>query len=93
VTGEGLATPADLAGNGLSLVTANHEVDDVFSVNMTFGNVSAGGKLVLSANTYQNFRWQDDDQPDYLTGAFDTTPSTTESVMSYGVDSFAMSVE
>jgi hypothetical protein len=94
LTGENLVTPVDNTGGGLSLVTMGKEVDYVFAVNLQPNpNITQKTKVVLNVNTYQNFRWQDQAMSGYTTGVFDTTPSTYEPVMSFGANSFSISVE
>lgn len=94
LTGEDLVTPVDLAGGGLSLVTANHSASYVFPVNVVIDpNLASTVKAVMIVNTYQNFRWQDQAMSGYQTGVFDTTPTTYEPVMSFGANSFTLGIE
>jgi hypothetical protein len=94
LTGENLVTPVDNSGGGLTLVTMGEEVDYVFAVNLQPNpSITQTVKVILNVNTYQNFRWQDQNMTGYATGVFDTTPSTYEPVMSFGANSFSISVE
>jgi hypothetical protein len=94
VTGGGMVTPVDDSTGGISLVTSAGEVDYVLAVNLqTNPALTSTAKVVLTVNTYENFRWQDQSGPGYATGVFDTTPTTYEPVMSFGANSFTLSVE
>jgi hypothetical protein len=94
VTGTDLVTPVDLATGGLTLVAAGNDVTYVFPVMVTLDpGIASDVAIVMTVNTYENFRWQDESQPGYQAGVFDTTPTTYEPVESYGANSFAISVE
>jgi hypothetical protein len=94
LTGEDLMTPVDLAGGGLSLVTASHSASYVFPVNVVIDPaLPSTVKAVMLINTYQNFRWQDQPMAGYATGVFDTTATTYEPVTSFGANSFSLGIE
>jgi hypothetical protein len=94
VTGTDLVTPADLATDGLTLVAAGDAATYVFPVSVTLDPaLAADVSVVMTVNTYENFRWQDESEPGYHTGVFDTTPTSYEPVESYGANSFAVTIE
>lgn len=94
LTGEDLVTPVDLAGGGLALVTQNHTASYVFPVNVIVDPaLGSTTKVVMVVNTYQNFRWQDQSMAGYQAGVFDTTPTTYETVTSFGANSLTLGVE
>ena len=94
LTGDDLVTPVDDAPGGLSLVASSGEADYVFPVNVTTNPALASTvKVVLTVNTYRNFRWQDETKGGYEAGVFDTTPSSYEPVMSFGANSFTVALE
>lgn len=48
---------------------------------------------VFEVNTYENFRWQDQELADYEAGIWDTTGASFEPVVSFGVNSAKLSFE
>jgi hypothetical protein len=94
VTGTGLVTPVDDSTGGISLVTTGGEVDYVFGINLqTNPGLTSTAKIVMTVNTYQDFRWQDVSGPGYEPGVFDTTATECEPVMSFGANAFTVAVE
>ena len=79
---------------GISLVTTGGEVDYVFGINLqTNPGLTSTAKIVMTVNTYQDFRWQDVSGPGYEPGVFDTTATECEPVMSFGANMFTVAVE
>ena len=94
LTGEDLITPVDHASGGLTLVTSGKQVDYVFPVDLALDPaLTKTIKVVMTVNTYMNFRWQDQTADGYAAGVFDTTATTYEPVMSYGANAFSIGVE
>jgi hypothetical protein len=94
LSGEGLIFPVDLAGGGLTLVTTADLAYYEFAVNLKVDpSISNTVKVSLNVNTYENFRWEDQSGDGYASGVFDTTPTTYETVKSFGANSLTLSVE
>ncbi|MGO8994670.1 MAG: hypothetical protein ACLQVI_15245 [Polyangiaceae bacterium] len=94
VTGQDLITPVDLTSGGLTLVASGSAATYVFPVNVTLDpTLPTTTKIVMTVNTYENFRWQDESEPGYLPGVFDTTPTSYEPVESFGANSFTITLQ
>ena len=92
----------DVIRNSVDQESATHyrargcttEATYVFPVSVTLGpTLPTSAKIVLTVNTYENFRWQDQSGGGYQTGVFDTTATTYETVESFGANSFTLGVE
>ncbi|MBW2523486.1 MAG: hypothetical protein JRI23_04900 [Deltaproteobacteria bacterium] len=49
--------------------------------------------VVLNVNMHESFRWQDQDALGYQPGEFDTTPTDFEPVITFGANSYWMTLE
>jgi hypothetical protein len=49
--------------------------------------------IVLEVNMHESFRWQDQDDPGFAAGVFDTVPTAFEPVMRFGANDFALTLE
>lgn len=59
-----------------------------FPVDLTVDlGVTQNLASIFEVNTYENFRWTDQDMPNYTVGAWDTTGAAFEPVVSFGVNS------
>jgi len=56
-------------------------------------STSASLAITMLANTNEDFRWMDQDEPGYTNGVFDVTPpSAFEPVEQFGANSLTLSV-
>ena len=83
----------EYAGIGITLSIANGEATYGFPVALTVSPVSSAMTLTMLANTNEDFRWKDEDEPGYAPGVFDVTPpSSYEPVEQFGANSLTLSL-
>jgi hypothetical protein len=46
--------------------------------------------LTFEVNVHESYRWEDQDQPGYAKGVFDSTASTFEPVKAFGASRFQL---
>lgn len=46
----------------------------------------------MTVNMHESFRWEDQTQPGYATGVYDTTPSSYEPIRRFGANAFVVSL-
>jgi len=56
-------------------------------------DLAADLDVVLEVNMFESFRWQDQDQPGYAPGVFDTNPIVSEPVVHFGANSYWLTLE
>jgi hypothetical protein len=82
------------AGAAGGVAVTGGEVDYVFPVNLTLQpRLGASVKMIMTVNTYEDFRWKDLNGPGFASGVFDVSPTTTDQVESFGPNSFAIVAE
>jgi len=92
VTGTSGPLPAS-AGLGISLSIVGGQASYGFPVALDVPSTSANVAITMLANTNEDFRWMDQDEPGYSKGVFDVTPpSSFEPVEQFGANSLALSV-
>jgi hypothetical protein len=92
VTGTSGPLPAS-AGLGISLSIEDGQASYGFPVALDVPSTSANLAITMLANTNEDFRWMDQDEPGYTKGVFDVTPpSSFEPVEQFGANSLTLSV-
>jgi hypothetical protein len=92
--GENGPLPPTLSGGGITFDTSGPESAYVFPVSLPVSpDLADDVNLVFEINTHENFRWQDEQAPEYKDGVFDATPTTFEAVKSFGANSFELSID
>lgn len=90
--GDDAPTPVATTAGGIGMDMSGPETFYAFPVQLAIEPAQPIDWVALfEVNVTDNFRWQDQPQPGYQTGVFDTTPSTFEPVMAFGANSFALS--
>jgi hypothetical protein len=92
VTGTSGPLPAS-AGIGISLSIENGQASYGFPVTLDVPSTSANLAITMLANTNEDFRWMDEDEPGYAAGVFDVTPpSSFEPVEQFGANSLTLAI-
>jgi hypothetical protein len=93
LTGEDAPTPAIAASGGISLDTTGPQAFYVFPVQVALDpDVTVDREALLEVNVHESFRWQDQTAPGYTAKTFDTTPSSFEPVISFGANTFELTL-
>lgn len=93
-SGENTPLPLSASSGGITMDSTAGETSYVFPIDIPVDpNVASDVKLVFEINTNENFRWQDQPAPGYAGGVFDVTPTSYESVKSFGANSFHVFAE
>jgi hypothetical protein len=94
VSGNDAPVPEYDAGGGFTVVFEGGEWAYYFPVNLPVNpNIAADVSVILDVNMHESFRWQDETMPAYMTGVFDVTPNSFESVLRFGANSFAVALQ
>ena len=82
------------SSGGMTLETTGPNSFYVFPMNVTIDpNEPKDQRVVCEVNVHESFRWQDQPQAGYAAKIFDTTPTTYETVMSFGASAFSLFLE
>ncbi len=80
--------PQSSGGAGIRLEQTANGMQYAFPVDLTVDpGVAADLRSVWELNTHENFRWTDQRVVNYAAGVFDTTPTVSEPVVSFGANS------
>ena len=93
LTGDGAPLPPS-SGGTFTLDTSQAQAAYVFPVNVAIDPAATSAvSLVFEVSTFEDFRWQDESQPGYASGVYDTTPTSYEPVKSFGANGFRLLVQ
>ena len=94
VEGDNAPIPAVPAGGGITLDTSGADSYYAFPALVVIDpSTTVDQRAICDVNVHESFRWMDQELPDYTDGIYDTTPTSYEPVMSFGANSFALSLE
>jgi hypothetical protein len=92
--GDDAPTPVATGAGGIVMDMSGPQTFYVFPATLAIDPASDQDRTVrFEANVADSFRWQDQANPGYAPGVFDTTPSTFEPVMAFGANSFTLTVK
>lgn len=82
------------AASGITLDTSKSPSEYVFPTDLDVDpNLDHDVRVVFHVNTYQDFRWQDQNVAGYTSGTFDVSAAGFETVTQLGANSISTSVE
>lgn len=79
--------PQTTGEGGISLESGPNGLVYAFPVDLTIDlGVTHDLNAIFEVNTHENFRWIDESAPGYAPGVYDTTPTSFETVASFGAN-------
>ena len=94
VEGDDAPIPAVPAGGGITLDSSGVDSYYAFPALVVIDpTATIDQRAICDVNVHESFRWMDQAEPRYAAGVYDTTATTYEPVMSFGANSFALSLE
>jgi len=92
--GMGAPLPSSPTTGGFTLKTVGSESYYEVAIDLTSDpTLKKDVAVVVEVNMNDSFRWEDQDQPDYAKGVYDTTPTSFEPIHRYGANSFVVRFE
>jgi hypothetical protein len=86
--------PQLASSGGMTLETTGPNSFYVFPMHVTIDpNETKDQRIVCEVNVHESFRWKDEPSSGYAANVFDTTPTTYETVMSFGASAFSLFLE
>lgn len=86
--------PQLASSGGMTLETVGPDSFYVFPMQVTIDpNEPKDQRIVCEVNVHESFRWKDEVAAGYATDVFDTTPTSYETVMSFGASAFSLTLE
>lgn len=86
--------PSAPTTGGFRLDLDDGEATYTFPIDITIDTGSlVDAAIVMEVNMYESFRWEDQAQPGYASGIFDTSPTASEPVRRFGANTFTVYAE
>jgi len=94
ISGDNAPVPEWSETGGFSTKLENGEWGYYFPIELwVTPELTEDVDIVLEVNMHESFRWQDQSEPGFAPGVFDTVPTAFEPVKRFGANDFALSLE